>query len=62
MTYRQALTQVLSLGFRIHAVTSFSDGVLYEARRGTVLARGEKCTIPDDAMASCYRAVLGKVG
>ena len=62
MTYRQALREILSLGFRIHATTSFSDGgVQYEARQGTTLVRGAVCYTPDESMASTYRAVLGKV-
>jgi hypothetical protein len=61
MIYRQALREILSLGFRLHASTSFTDGVQYEARNGRVVAHGEKCYNPDEAMASCYRAVLGKV-
>jgi hypothetical protein len=60
MTYRQALREILSLGFVIHATTSYPDGVAYEARKGKVVVRGEKCYTPDDAMANLYRVVLGK--
>ena len=61
MTFRQASREIEALGWRIIAQTSFEDGVLYEATDGTRLARGSKCTIPDEAMASTLRAVLGKV-
>jgi hypothetical protein len=60
MTHRQALREIHSLGFSIHATTSFEDGISYEARRDRVLARGEKAPTADLAMAACYRAVLGK--
>lgn len=61
MTHRQALREIQGLGFSIHAQTSFVEGVKFEARRGTTLVKGEVCYNPDEAMASCYRAVLGKV-
>jgi hypothetical protein len=61
MTHRQALREIHSLDFHIHATTSFEDGISYEARRGRTLVKGEKQATADLAMSSCYRAVLGKV-
>jgi len=60
MTHRQARKEILELGWFLLAQTSYPNGVRYEASDGNSIARGDIYPSPDDAMASCLRAVLSK--